>query len=429
MSVAETSVEQLLRENEELRRRLEEAEDTIRAISGGEVDAFVVQRDQAEVLTLGTADRPYRLLVETMGQGAATAGADATVLYANRRFAELLDVPLKKLIGSRLAEYVPATEEARFDALLREGRAGAAEVELTLRRGDGGLVHVGLTANALPEGAGGVCFVITDLTERQRRERERVQLAREQAARVELERQVEERTAELRQAQEKALQAERLAAIGQMAAGLAHESRNALQRNQACLSVLALRLQARPEELALLTRMQRAQDDLHRLYEDVREYAGPVVLDRRTCRLAALCREAWHSLAPHLADQPSALHMMPPGVDWECSADPFLTKQVFRNLLENALAAGADRVEVSFAADRGHGRDVIRVVVRDNGPGFTPEQREKLFEPFHTTKVRGTGLGLAICKRVVEAHGGRIEAGDNHGPGAEVIIVLPRREA
>src|SRR5689334_20803246 len=99
MSAARETVEQLLRENEDLRRRLEEAEETIRAISGGEVDAFVVARGQAEeVLTLGTADRPYRLLVEGMGQGAATLGADGTVLYANRRLAELLAVPLKKVV-------------------------------------------------------------------------------------------------------------------------------------------------------------------------------------------------------------------------------------------------------------------------------------------------------------------------------------------
>lgn len=78
MSDAQETVEQLVREREDLRRRLEEAEDTLRAIGGGEVDAFVVACGQTEeVLTLGAADRPYRLLVETMAQGAATLGAEA----------------------------------------------------------------------------------------------------------------------------------------------------------------------------------------------------------------------------------------------------------------------------------------------------------------------------------------------------------------
>src|SRR5262249_58049079 len=124
-------------------------------------------------------------------------------------------------------------------------------------------------------------------------ERQRGQRVGEKGAGAELERRVQERTAELREAQQKALQGERLAAIGQMAAGLAHESRNALARSQACLSVLALRLQARPEELELLTRMQKAQDDLRRLYEDVREYAAPLQIERRTCRLAGLWRAGW----------------------------------------------------------------------------------------------------------------------------------------
>ncbi len=110
--------------------------------------------------------------------------------------------------------------------------------------------------------------------------------------------------------------------------------------------------------------------------------------------------------------------------------DRFHLKQVFRNLLENALAAGGSppRVEVACSPVTLGGREAVRVVVRDNGPGFTAEARQKLFEPFFTTKVRGTGLGLPICKRVVEAHGGRIETGAGAGPGAEIVITLPRRK-
>src|SRR5262249_58461376 len=102
----------------------------------------------------------------------------------------------------------------------------------------------------------------------------------------------------LREAQQKALQAERLAAIGQMVAGLAHESRNALQRSQACLSLLELRLRDQPEALDLLGRLQQAQDDLHRLYEGVRHYAAPIRLDRRVCDLARAWRESRADVPP-----------------------------------------------------------------------------------------------------------------------------------
>jgi signal transduction histidine kinase len=102
-------------------------------------------------------------------------------------------------------------------------------------------------------------------------------------------------------------------------------------------------------------------------------------------------------------------------------------KRVFANLIENALAAGSDpvRVEVRCGPTSLAGRDAIAVSVRDNGPGFAPGQWRRLFEPFFTTKTHGTGLGLAICRRIVEAHGGRIEASP-HGPGAEITITLPR---
>jgi signal transduction histidine kinase len=112
-----------------------------------------------------------------------------------------------------------------------------------------------------------------------------------------------------------------------------------------------------------------------------------------------------------------------------CHVDPFYIKQVFRNLLENALAAGADPVRVLIQCRPAllDGEDAICIRLRDNGPGISPDARPKLFEPFFTTKVRGTGLGLAICKRIIEAHGGRIEASNEAGSGAEMIITLPRR--
>ncbi len=110
-----------------------------------------------------------------------------------------------------------------------------------------------------------------------------------------------------------------------------------------------------------------------------------------------------------------------------CMADPHRLGQVFRNLLENALAACPDRVEILFrcAPCEFNGRPAVRVIVSDNGPGLGQPHPEKVFEAFFTTKTKGTGLGLAIARRVVEAHGGRLEAGCPH-TGAEFIITLPK---
>jgi signal transduction histidine kinase len=245
----------------------------------------------------------------------------------------------------------------------------------------------------------------------------------------ELERRVEERTAQLRQAQEKALQAERLAAIGQMAAGLSHDGRNALGRADACLQMLRFRLVGQPECLDLLTRMQRAQDDLHRLYEEVCNYAAPIRLDVRACDLRQVWREVWENLALAHSGRQVELREDDGGLDLGCVADPFRLKRVFHNLLENALAAGGRRIVIRCSEGQLVERPAVQVAVCDDGPGFTPEQRDKLFEPFYTTRVHGTGLGMAICKRIVEEHGGRITAGASACAGAEVTIVLPRQGA
>jgi signal transduction histidine kinase len=104
--------------------------------------------------------------------------------------------------------------------------------------------------------------------------------------------------------------------------------------------------------------------------------------------------------------------------------------QVFRNILENSLAACGDpvRIEARWSSAGSGARRELRVSIRDNGPGFTPEARQHVFEPFFTTKTKGTGLGMAIARRLVEAHGGTVEVGAGESRGAEVVITLPAGE-
>jgi PAS domain S-box-containing protein len=232
---------------------------------------------------------------------------------------------------------------------------------------------------------------------------------------------------ELQQAQRQALQAERLAAIGHMVTALAHESRNALQRGQACLERLGWRLHDQPEALDLVARARQAQDDLLRLYEDVRYYAAPIRPDYGRCNLAEVWQRVWGELQSAGPPRDAHLEQDCGGVDLGCQADPFRLGQVFRNILENALAACRDpvRVTVSYRETEWAGRPALRMAVRDNGPGLGAEQRQRMFEPFYTTKVKGTGLGMAIAKRIMEAHGGQIALGTGP-PGAEILLTLPR---
>ena len=249
------------------------------------------------------------------------------------------------------------------------------------------------------------------------------------------------------------LQNERLAAIGQMMTGLAHESGNALARSQSCLEMLSWEVEDRPDALDLIARIQKAQDHLKHLYEEVRGYAAPLKLDRDVWDLAYVWRQAWEHLALQRQGRDANLREEPCGLNLKCAVDQFRLEQVFRNILDNALAACPDpvRIEVHCAEAEIDGHAAVRVAVRDNGPGLSPEQRDKIFEPFFTTKTKGTGLGMAIAKRIVEAHGGQIAVGSGvrsqepgHGAdscsltpdswpltpdscsGAEIHVVIPR---
>lgn len=231
----------------------------------------------------------------------------------------------------------------------------------------------------------------------------------------------------LREAQQRALQTERLAAIGEMITGLAHESRNALQRSQACLEMLAMEVHDRPAALALVARIQNAQDALHALYEEVRDYAAPIRLKASPVNLRRLVEDTWDNLAVERQKHDSTLRIGAVEGIPRCHVDPLAIERVFRNVLENSLTCGAVpvRINVELNPTTWDERPAYRVTFRDNGPGISAETRSRVFEPFFTTKTKGTGLGMAISRRLVEAHGGRIEVGESSGPGAEIVITLP----
>jgi signal transduction histidine kinase len=232
---------------------------------------------------------------------------------------------------------------------------------------------------------------------------------------------------ERKRAQEQALQAERLAAIGQMVAGLAHESRNALQQIQASVEMLTRRLAAGPESL-LIAEIQKAHDRLHHLLENVRAYAAPIKLACAIHDLGRLWRAAWLTLEPLRQGRQVSLREDTGGRDLQCWVDPSSIERLFRNILENALAATRDPVEIVIrCADAVlASQPALRIRVADNGAGLTAEQKDRIFEPFFTTKTKGAGLGMAIARRVAEAHGGRISVGDDPNAGTAIDLLLPK---
>ncbi|MHC4879049.1 MAG: hybrid sensor histidine kinase/response regulator [Planctomycetota bacterium] len=231
-----------------------------------------------------------------------------------------------------------------------------------------------------------------------------------------------------RHAEQRLLQAERLAAIGKAMTGLAHESRNALQRSQASLDMLAADFADNAQAMKLIERIQTAQDDLHRLYEDVREYARPLQVNPLPASLDELLRHAWDELIVKREGRVTSLEITCETEQTRCPVEAFLIRQVFRNILDNSLAACEDPVEITATLTDGtiNDRQALCISIRDNGPGLPADCSTKVFDEFFTTKTHGTGLGLAIVKRLIDVHRGTIALDRNVQSGFALRICIPR---
>ena len=136
MNKPDKTREQLLDELQKLTLRTREAEETLRAILSGEVDGLVVSTAEGDrVFTLSGADLPYRVMVETMNEGAVTLASDGTILFCNQRFADIVKGPLEKVTGSSIYRYISSTDLQLFKTLLERGLKGNSKAELALQTG------------------------------------------------------------------------------------------------------------------------------------------------------------------------------------------------------------------------------------------------------------------------------------------------------
>jgi formate hydrogenlyase transcriptional activator len=173
MKKSDRTRQQLLDELQELTSRMMEAEETLRAIRGGEVDGLVVSTAEGnQVFTLTGAEHPYRVMVETMNEGAVTLTSDGTILFCNQRFADIVQGSLEKVMGSSIYQYISSTDLPLFEALLEQGLKGNSKAELALKTGGENSAPVLLSVSPLQptDMPGAVCAVMVDITERKKME-------------------------------------------------------------------------------------------------------------------------------------------------------------------------------------------------------------------------------------------------------------------
>jgi signal transduction histidine kinase len=251
---------------------------------------------------------------------------------------------------------------------------------------------------------GSVTGVLADVGRRQRRE-------------------LEAATAQLRDSFEQIKRADRLSAIGQLSASLAHEIRNPLASIDGAANLLeqpALAEEIRAKSLAVI---RKECGRLNRLLTDLLDFARPRRPEFRAVDLGGVA-DSVIALVAHSAGR-SGIQVrknfaaaLPPV---ECDAEQI--KQVLLNLTINAIQAMTEPGEIEIAAAPVQGG--VSIVVRDQGRGVDRAEMDKIFEPFFTTKANGTGLGLSVAQQIVAQHGGALAAEPNDGRGMAFSVTLP----
>ncbi|TMA63635.1 MAG: two-component sensor histidine kinase [Deltaproteobacteria bacterium] len=228
----------------------------------------------------------------------------------------------------------------------------------------------------------------------------------------------------LNAARARLVQSEKLAALGQLATAIAHEVRNPLAVIRSAAQGLGETVSPDDAEAARACAFITAEiDRLGSVVSSLLEFARPLHLEPRAVSVRDLFDRAALLAEGELAARGARLGRdESPGLP-AVRADPDLLSQVLLGLLANAAEAVPPGGDVTLAARARDG--AVELVVEDSGPGIPPELRDRVFEPFFTTRARGIGLGLAVARQVVEAHGGRIEAGERPGGGARLTVRLP----
>ncbi len=230
--------------------------------------------------------------------------------------------------------------------------------------------------------------------------------------------------AQVQEQEREALRSEQLAAVGQLAAGVAHEVRNPLASIKLLVSAA---LRGGPGRSLSTEDLQVIHDQVGQLEHKVQallDFTRPPQARKRPCDLCRLIHQALDLVRGRLEQQHVAADLALPGAAVMAAVDPDQLSSVLVNLLLNALDAmpGGGRLRVELSQERG---GTIRLSVLDTGPGIDPALAGRLFTPFSSTKPTGTGLGLSISRRVVAEHGGSLDGANRPEGGARFTMTLP----
>ena len=419
--------EELLKELEELRFQLAEANETIEAIRTGQVDALVVQGQEGHRLyTLKSADQTYRVFIEKMTEGAVTINPQGIVLYCNSQFASMVHHSLSEVIGVTFENFVAEENKAQYRELFAKCWKEDCKGEVLLIAGESQTpVQLSLTTLELEEGTS-LSIILTDLTAQKKTQQqllenniklEDINHALE-ISNHDLQQFASIASHDLQEPLRKIIMFSNL--IKERADGLTPESKKYLQK------VIDSSTRMKTLILDILTYSKLSANEHHwecvnlmDIMDDLKEDFELIIEEKRA--------EIKVNELPCLDVNKGQI------------------RQVFQNIISNALkfakAGVAPVIEISskrvaekaFNSEEQEEGPYCLISIRDNGIGFDEKYVQNIFSLFERLntkdKYEGTGIGLAIAKKVVEKHNGLITAVSKESKGAEFQIILPMWQA
>lgn len=427
----------------QMRSAMKELIDTTFSIAKGNMDsrATVTTGDELEELAgavnrmaqaIGKRDQELVLVRNTIvamfngiTEGIAYIGRDYRILHANRAYATLKwDTRETDVAGRKCYEYSregqTACENCPGRIALETGRPAEAEREVGPKDGERQVLRIRAYPVVLPvEGLTGFVETISDVTRQRTLEKELKRHA------TDLEEIVRERTQRLREAQEQMIHKEKIAALGQMAAGVAHEIGNPLSSLSSIVRSFAAdpgRDGGREEKLPM---MQEQIGRIARIVRELVDFSRPSSFGKRLMHANEVLRTALGIV--RYDDRFKGVHVIT-SLDNDIPAlnlDGDQLLQVFLNILFNAADAMKGSGTLTVTSRRMERS--VAVLFEDSGPGIAEESLSRIFEPFFTTKDvgKGAGLGLSVSYGIIKSMGGSIRASNHSGKGALFTVEIP----
>lgn len=335
-------------------------------------------------------------IVRSLTSGLITSDLKGQIQFFNRSACEQTGLKWHSLFGKSLVEILPDLRP--FLERMEQGEKKYWRLEIPFERPDGEMRLLGVSLAPLHnrhKRQNGVLLLFQDLTP-------------------------------LREMEEQVRRREKMAAVGEMAAGLAHEIRNPLSSLSGSIQLLQSELKLPDEHKVLMDIVTRETDRLNNLLGDFLLFARPKQLHKERVRLETSIQETLHLFAmDHRYEKITVEANIPHGL--EVKVDQHLFHQVIWNLLLNAAQAMLpEEGSISLSAEGKDGG--VWVYIKDTGDGIPKEIKERIFEPFFTTRNSGSGLGLAVVQRIVTEHGGHVLIEDAEPHGTEFHLFFPADE-